>query len=61
MGVVLDSLNGRYLAGADVLIKGGTPAVTTDSLGKFEIDSLPPGMYQVGVFHDLLDTLGITL
>jgi hypothetical protein len=61
MGVVLDSLNGRYLAGADVLIKGGTPAVTTDSLGKFEIDGLPPGMYQVGVFHDLLDTLGITL
>jgi hypothetical protein len=60
-GVVLDSLNGRYLSGADVVIKGGTAAATTDSLGKFKIDSLPPGTYQVGVFHSLLDTLGITL
>ena len=61
IGVVVDSLNGRYLAGADILFKAGTPAVTTDSLGRFKIDSLPPGMYQVGVFHDILDTLGTTL
>jgi hypothetical protein len=61
IGVVVDSLNGRYLAGADILFKAGTPAVTTDSVGRFKIDSLPPGMYQVGVFHDMLDTLGTTL
>ena len=61
MGVVLDSLNGGYLSGADVVIKGGSTAAATDSLGKFKIDSLPPGTYQVGVFHNLLDTLGITL
>jgi hypothetical protein len=59
--VVLDSLNARYLAGAEILFKAGTPGVTTDSLGKFKIDSLPPGTYQLGVFHELLDTLGITL
>jgi len=61
MGVVVDSLNGRYLSGADIVIEGGMTAVETDSLGRFKIDSLPPGTYQVGVFHPLLDTLSITL
>jgi hypothetical protein len=60
-GVVVDSLNGRYLRGADVMIEGAKKALVTDSLGKFRIDSLPPGTYQVGVFHPLLDTLGISL
>ena len=61
IGLVVDSLDGRFLSGADVVIRGGEPAAHTDSLGKFTIDSLVPGTYQVGVFHDLLDTLGITL
>ena len=58
VGVVVDSLDGRFLSNADVVIKGGEPAARTDSLGKFTIDSLTPGTYQVAVFHDLLDTLG---
>jgi hypothetical protein len=61
VGVVLDSLNGRYLAGAEVLVQGARASFTTDSLGKFRVDSLAPGNYQVGVFHPLLDTLGIAL
>jgi hypothetical protein len=60
-GLVVDSLNGRYLSGADVIIDGAKATLVTDSLGKFKIDSLPPGTYQVGVFHPLLDTLGISL
>jgi hypothetical protein len=60
-GVVVDSLNGRYLSGADVIIQGAKAQLVTDSLGKFRIDSLPPGTYQVGVFHPMLDTLGISL
>jgi uncharacterized protein (DUF2141 family) len=60
-GLVLDSLNGRYLAGADVIIQGAKATVFTDSLGRFRIDSLSPGTYQVGVFHPLLDTLGLSL
>jgi hypothetical protein len=60
-GVVLDSLNGRFLTGAEVIIDGARKALTTDSTGKFKIDSLAPGTYQVGVFHPLLDTLGISL
>src|SRR5436190_13489877 len=61
VGVVVDSLNGGYLSGADVVVEGARATVHTDSFGKFRIDSLPPGTYQVGVYHALLDTLGITL
>lgn len=60
-GLVVDSLNGRYLSGADVIIDGAKATLVTDSLGRFKIDTLPPGTYQVGVFHPLLDTLGISL
>jgi carboxypeptidase-like protein/carboxypeptidase family protein/TonB-dependent receptor-like protein len=60
-GVVLDSLNGRYLRGADVIIQGAKVSLLTDSLGRFRIDSLPAGTYQIGVFHPMLDTLGISL
>ncbi|HEV7388990.1 MAG TPA: carboxypeptidase regulatory-like domain-containing protein [Gemmatimonadaceae bacterium] len=60
-GVVIDSVNGRYLTGAEVIIEGANISRVTDSLGKFRIDSVPPGTYQVGVFHPLLDTLGVSL
>jgi hypothetical protein len=61
VGVVLDSLHGRYLSGAEVVVEGANTTVKTDSLGKFRIDNLPPGSYQVGVFHPLLDTLDLSL
>ncbi len=60
-GIVLDSLNGRFLAGADIIIQGAKTTAVTDSLGKFKVGNLEPGTYQVGVFHPLLDTLGIAL
>src|SRR5438067_9534734 len=60
-GVVVDSLNGRYLSGAEVIVQGANVTRVTDSLGKFRVDSLLPGTYQVGVFHPLLDTLGTSL
>lgn len=60
-GVVIDSLNVGYLAGADVVVEGARATLQTDSLGRFELDSLAPGTYQVGIFHPLLDTLGISL
>ena len=61
VGIVLDSLNGRYLVGADVVIQGAKATLVTDSLGRFGIDSLAPGTYQIGVFHPLLDTLNLSL
>ncbi len=61
VGRVLDSLNGRYLSGADIIIQGVKKTLVTDSAGRFVLDSLDAGTYQVGVFHPLLDTLGISL
>jgi Carboxypeptidase regulatory-like domain/CarboxypepD_reg-like domain len=60
-GVVVDSLDGKYLSDADVVIEGVNTTLHTDSLGSFRADSLPPGDYQVGVFHPLLDTLGTAI
>lgn len=61
VGEVVDSLNGGFLSGADVVLEGSKATLQTDSLGRFRIDSLAPGMYQVGVYHPRLDTLGIAL
>ncbi len=61
IGAVIDSLHGRFLSGADVVVEGSKTTVKTDSAGRFTVDSLPPGTYQVGVFHALLDTLDIVL
>lgn len=60
-GVVVDSLHGQYLRGADVVIEGTDAHTVTDSAGRFSFDGLPPGTYRVGVFHPLLDTLSISL
>jgi hypothetical protein len=61
VGVVSDSVNEAPLRGAEVLVSGVAASVITDSLGRFAIDNLTPGTYQVGVFHPLLESLGITL
>jgi hypothetical protein len=60
-GVVFDSLHRRYLKFAEVVIEGVNERIVTDSTGRFRIAGIPPGTYQVGVFHPLLDTLGIAL
>ena len=61
LGVVVDSLNGGVLAGADILMDGAQVSAQTDSLGKFEFDGLTPGDFQLGVFHPRLDTLGVSI
>jgi hypothetical protein len=60
-GVVIDSLNNRYLRDADVLVDGTNITTRTDSLGKFTVEDLTPGTYRVGIFHPLLDTLGLSI
>jgi hypothetical protein len=61
VGVVADSVSGAPLQGADVQASGVATIVKTDSLGRFTIDSLQPGTYQVAVYHPLLESLDITL
>ncbi|HUR92297.1 MAG TPA: carboxypeptidase regulatory-like domain-containing protein [Gemmatimonadaceae bacterium] len=58
-GVVVDSVRGGYLRGATVGLLGPSRMTFTDSLGRFRIDSIPPGEYQVALFDPLLDTLSL--
>ncbi|MES3034202.1 MAG: carboxypeptidase-like regulatory domain-containing protein [Gemmatimonadota bacterium] len=64
-GFVRDSLSGRPLAGATIqLVSSVTPwaagrTVTSDSIGRYRIDSVAPGTYALGFQHPRLDTLGM--
>ncbi|MES2180402.1 MAG: carboxypeptidase regulatory-like domain-containing protein [Gemmatimonadota bacterium] len=60
-GVAYDSLHQEPLAGALILVEGTTRMGVTDSLGRFLVDSVPPGKYRLTVDHPILDTLGISL
>jgi hypothetical protein len=61
LGVVIDSLNGGFLSGASILVDGMQASAETDSLGRFSLDNLPPGTFQLGVFHPRLDTLSLSI
>src|SRR6059058_587133 len=61
VGAVVDSVGGRRLVGADIVIESTEVRPTTDSLGRFKLDNLSPGTYRISVFHPLLDALGIDL
>ena len=64
-GFVRDSLAGRPLAGATVqLVPSATPwaagrSATSDSIGRYAIDSVAPGQYIFGFQHPRLDSLGL--
>jgi hypothetical protein len=60
-GIAVDSLHGEPLAGALISVNGTARMAISDSLGRFLVDSIPPGSYQVLVDHPMLDTLGISL
>ena len=66
-GTVRDSVHARPLAGGQVVAAGTDAraqyrrAATTDSAGRFHIDSVPPGRYLVGLESPLLDSLEITV
>ncbi|HEY3257829.1 MAG TPA: carboxypeptidase-like regulatory domain-containing protein [Gemmatimonadaceae bacterium] len=60
-GTAVDSLHGGYLRDAVVRVVGTSRASATDSLGRFRIDSVPPGSHQLELIHPLLDTLGISV
>jgi hypothetical protein len=60
-GTAVDSLHGGYLRDAIVRVDGTQRASGTDSLGRFRIDSVPPGSHQLELIHPLLDTLGMAV
>ena len=58
-GVAVDSLRGSPLRGAQISVDGTTRFGLSDSTGAFRIDSIPPGQYRIGLFHSVLDSLGV--
>ncbi len=60
-GIVIDSLHETPLANADVVIDGTNRSARTDAGGNFRIDSVPPGAIRLGVFHPLLDSVGVSI
>ena len=66
-GVVFDSVRTRPLVGARVVAVGRAAQsevrreATTDSTGRYRIDSLPVGSYIVGFESALLDSLEVTV
>jgi hypothetical protein len=62
-GRVTDSVHARPLAGVRVVAAGTGQSTevraeaTTDSIGRYRVDSLPPGSYVVGFESPLLDSL----
>jgi hypothetical protein len=59
IGTVVDSLHNEPLAHAEVGVEGTTRVVRTDADGNFRVDSVPAGLVRLGVFHPLLDSLGL--
>jgi hypothetical protein len=60
-GQAVDSLHLEPLVGALISLEGTARMGISDSLGRFFVDSIPPGSYRVLVDHPILDTLGISL
>jgi hypothetical protein len=60
-GIAVDSLHGGYLSDAVVRVDGTQRASGTDSLGRFRIDSVPPGSHRLELIHPLLDTIGMAV
>ena len=64
-GIVFDSLARAPLADANVqLVSASNPAgfartATSDSLGRFMLTEIPDGLYTLGFFHPVLDSLGV--
>lgn len=60
-GIIVDSLRGRGLPGAQVILSGTPFTVLTDSAGAFRFVSIPAGSYHIEFFHPMLDSVGISL
>jgi hypothetical protein len=60
-GVAVDSLRGGYLKGAIVAVSGTTRSGMTDSVGRFRVDSVPPGSRYLELMHPLLDSIALAV
>lgn len=59
-GSVFDSLRGKPLERAFITMGGNERAVETGPDGRFEFDSIAPGVYTVTAQHPLFDSIGLS-
>lgn len=64
-GPVIDSLTGAALSGAVVQFANAQDprrvhTVIADSLGRYRVDSIVPGVYLIGLIHPRADQLGVS-
>ena len=57
-GLAYDSLRGAPLANAAITIAGRARTTASDSRGRFQFDSVAPGVYMFVLHHPALDSLG---
>lgn len=60
-GTVYDSTAAAPLAEAQVSVIGVYATGTTDDSGRFRIEDVPPGEYEVSFYHSRLDDYGISV
>jgi carboxypeptidase family protein len=56
-GIVFDRMHGRPLEGAQVYLSGTSFTTTTKADGRFRLDSIPVGVYNVSFAHESLGLL----
>ena len=59
-GVAFDNLRKAPLSSALVTLVGRAKNTTTDDRGRFQFDSVSPGMHTFVVQHTILDTIGLS-
>jgi Carboxypeptidase regulatory-like domain len=59
VGVAVDSMHGSWLSGAQVALDGSLRMATTDSTGRFRLDSVPARPIRIAIYHPTLDSIGI--
>ncbi len=59
-GTAYDSLRGAPLERAIITVSGTGRTAVTDGRGRFEMDSVPPGVRTFTMNHDAIDSLGLT-
>ena len=59
-GIVFDSIRGQPVRNAFVTIAGRPQTITTDARGRFQFDSVEPGVHQVMAQHPILDSIGFS-
>jgi hypothetical protein len=60
-GVVVDSLRGGTLRDATIMVAHAGRLGVSDPVGRFRIDSIPPGSHRLWLYHAFLDTVGVSV